>query len=334
MTIDHTSQAALARSTRPPKLLELATRHRVILAALFLLVFPLVMPFKALAIQILIYGLYALGFNLLFGYLGLLSFGHSALLGTGAYLCGIAFVHFGAPWYLALVVGLVAGILIAAVIGALAIRTRGIYFAMVTLALSQCVYYVFYQSVDWTGGENGLRGIDVGTIDLFGLTVDFIDPLTRYYVVAAFVIAAMALLSRILASPFGAVIEAVRENEARARASGYDVTMTRLVTFVLSGGFCGLAGALLALHLSIVPIETLNIETSGLVVMMCLLGGMGTFFGPFIGAAVFLGLENLVSLWTVYWQLVVGAIFIACVLFFPKGIWGTLLHWMERGGRP
>jgi branched-chain amino acid transport system permease protein len=333
MTIDHTSQAALARSTRPPKLLELATRHRVILAALFLLVFPLVMPFKALAIQILIYGLYALGFNLLFGYLGLLSFGHSALLGTGAYLCGIAFVHFGAPWYLALVVGLVAGILIAAVIGALAIRTRGIYFAMVTLALSQCVYYVFYQAVDWTGGENGLRGIDVGTIDLFGLTVDFIDPLTRYYVVAAFVIAAMALLSRILASPFGAVIEAVRENEARARASGYDVTMTRLVTFVLSGGFCGLAGALLALHLSIVPIETLNIETSGLVVMMCLLGGMGTFFGPFIGAAVFLGLENLVSLWTVYWQLVVGAIFIACVLFFPKGIWGTLLHWMERGGR-
>ncbi|MFC7398430.1 branched-chain amino acid ABC transporter permease [Chelatococcus sp. GCM10030263] len=333
MTIDHTSPAALARPGRPPKLLELAVRHRVLLAALFLLVFPLAVPFKALAIQILIYGLYALGFNLLFGYLGLLSFGHSALLGTGAYLCGIAFVHLGAPWYLALLVGVVAGMLIAAVIGALAIRTRGIYFAMVTLALSQCVYYVFYQSVDWTGGENGLRGIDVGTIDLFGLTVDFIDPLTRYYVVAAFVIAALAVLSRILASPFGAVIEAVRENEARARASGYDVTMTRLLTFVLSGGFCGLAGALLALHLSIVPIETLGIETSGLAVMMCLLGGMGTFFGPFVGAAVFLGLENLVSLWTVHWQLIVGAIFTACVLFFPKGIWGTLLHWMERGGR-
>jgi branched-chain amino acid transport system permease protein len=334
MTIHHTSQAALARPTRSPKLLELATRHRVLLAALFLLVFPLVVPFKALAVQILIYGLYALGFNLLFGYLGLLSFGHSALLGTGAYLCGIAFVHFGAPWYLALLVGVIAGIVVAAIIGALAIRTRGIYFAMVTLALSQCVYYVFYQAVDWTGGENGLRGIDVGTINLFGITLDFIDPLTRYYVVAAFVIAAMVLLSRILGSPFGAVIEAVRENEARARASGYDVTRTRLVTFILSGGFCGLAGALLALHLSIVPIETLNIETSGLVVMMCLLGGMGTFFGPFVGAAVFLGLENIVSLWTVHWQLIVGAIFMACVLFFPKGIWGTLLHWMERGGRP
>ena len=201
---------------------------------------------------------------------------------------------------------------------------------MVTLALSQCAYYLFYQSVGWTGGENGLRGIDVRTINLFGAKLDFMDPLTRYYVVAGFVIAAMFLLSRILASPFGAVIEAVRENEARARASGYDVTRVRLVTFVLSGGFCGLAGALLALHLSIVPIETLHYETSGLAVMMCLLGGMGTFFGPFVGAAVFLLLENLVSVWTVHWQLFVGAAFMVCVLFFPRGIWGSILHWLER----
>jgi branched-chain amino acid transport system permease protein len=118
----------------------------------------------------------------------------------------------------------------------------------------------------------------------------------------------------------------VRENEARARASGYDVTATRLITFVLSGAFCGLAGALQALHLSIVPIEIMHYETSGLAVMMSLLGGMGTFFGPFIGAAVFLLLENLVSLWTVHWQLIVGAVFMVCVLFFPKGIWGTILQ--------
>jgi branched-chain amino acid transport system permease protein len=283
------------------------------------------MPFSALAVNILIYGLYALGFNLLFGYLGLLSFGHAALLGTGAYLCGIAFVHFGAPWYLAVPIGMVSGALMAAIIGGLAIRTRGIYFAMVTMALAQCVYYLFYQSVGWTGGENGLRGINVRDINLFGLKLDFINPLTRYYVVAAFVILALFVLSRILASPFGAVIEAVRENEARARASGYDVTLTRLFTFILSGAFCGLAGALLALHLSIVPIEILSIETSGTVVMMSLLGGMGTFFGPFIGAAVFLMLENIVSLWTVHWQLIVGAVFIICVLYFPLGIWGTIL---------
>jgi len=330
MSLDQTSGALPASTLPRARLVAVARQHRVLLAALFLLVFPLLVPFKALAVMILIYGLYALGFNLLFGYLGLLSFGHSALFGTGAYLCGIAIVHFGAPWFVAIAVGTASGVLMALAIGALAIRTRGIYFAMVTLALSQCAYYLFYQSVGWTGGENGLRGIDVRTIGLFGAKLDFMDPLTRYYVVAGFVIAAMFLLSRILASPFGAVIEAVRENEARARASGYDVTRVRLVTFVLSGGFCGLAGALLALHLSIVPIETLHYETSGLAVMMCLLGGMGTFFGPFVGAAVFLLLENLVSVWTVHWQLFVGAAFMVCVLFFPRGIWGSILHWLER----
>ncbi len=319
------SQTLAQPRVEPAGWFEFARRHRAILASIFVLLFPLVMPFTALAVNILIYGLYALGFNLLFGYLGLLSFGHAALFGSGAYFCGIAIVHFGLPWYAAIAIGLLGGLAMAALIGGLAIRTRGIYFAMVTMALAQCVYYLFYQAVDWTGGENGLRGINVRIIDIFGLKFDFINPLTRYYVVAAFVIAAFFVLSRILASPFGAVIEAVRENEARARASGYNVTATRLLTFILSGGFCGLAGALAALHLSIVPIETLYYETSGMVVMMSLLGGMGTFFGPFVGAGVFLLLENLVSLWTVHWQLIVGAVFVICVLFFPAGIWGTIL---------
>jgi branched-chain amino acid transport system permease protein len=309
----------------PASWFELAKLHRASLASLVVLVFPLVMPFTALAANILIYGLFALGFNLVYGYLGLLSFGHAALFGTGAYFCGIAIVHLGLPWYAAIALGVVGGLLIAAVIGVLAIRTRGIYFAMVTMALSQCVYYLFYEAVDWTGGENGLRGINIHQISVFGLKLDFINPLTRYYVIAAFVIAAFFVLSRILASPFGAVIEAVRENEARARASGYDVTTTRLITFVLSGGFCGLAGALQALHLSIVPIEILHYDTSGIVVMIALLGGMGTFFGPMIGAAAFLMLENIVSTWTVHWQLIVGAVFMICVLFFPAGIWGTLI---------
>jgi branched-chain amino acid transport system permease protein len=314
----------------PVSWFQFATRHRASIASLAVLIFPLVMPFTALAVNILIYGLYALGFNLVYGYLGLLSFGHAALFGTGAYVCGIAIVHFGLPWYAAIALGIAGGLLMAAMIGVLAIRTRGIYFAMVTMALSQCVYYLFYQAVDWTGGENGLRGINVRDIDILGVRLDFINPLTRYYVVAAFVIAAFFVLSRILASPFGAAIEAVRENESRARASGYDVRLTRLMTFVLSGGFCGLAGALQALHLSIVPIEILYYDTSGIVVMIALLGGMGTFFGPMVGAAAFLLLENLVSVWTVHWQLFVGAIFMICVLFFPAGIWGTLI---SRGKR-
>ena len=318
------------RSTGLPGLIALAQRHRVLLAILFLAVFPFLVPNKALATQVLTYGLYALGFNLLFGYLGVLSFGHAALFGTGAYLCGMALVHLGAPWWLGILAGLVAGTVTAALIGLIALRMRGIYFAMVTLALAQCVYYLFYQATALTGGENGLRLPAVGRIGPESLALNFVDPLTRYYVAAAVVALSFVALSRILASPFGAVIEAVRENEARARACGYDVNLTRLLTFVLSGAFCGLAGALEALRIAIVPIELLNIETSGLAVMMCLLGGMGTFFGPFVGAAVFLMLENVVSLWTVHWQLVVGAVFVACVLFFPRGILGSLIAWGQR----
>jgi branched-chain amino acid transport system permease protein len=326
-----TGSMAAAKPLPSTGLAETLERHRVALAALFLAVFPLLAPFEALAVNILIHGLYALGFNLMFGYLGALSFGHAALFGGGAYLCGIAFVHLGAPWWASILAGIAGGAAIAAIIGALAVRTRGIYFSMVTLALAQCFYYLFYQATDWTGGENGLRGVDVKTVALGPIDLDFLDPRTRYYVVAACVVLALWLLSRILASPFGAVMEAVRENEARARACGYDTTRTRLLAFVLSGAFCGLAGALSALHLSIVPIESMAIETSGMAVIMCLLGGMGTFFGPFVGAAVFLLLESIVSVWTVHWQLVVGATFVLCVLFFPRGIWGSLLHW--AGGR-
>ncbi|HWW47345.1 MAG TPA: branched-chain amino acid ABC transporter permease [Xanthobacteraceae bacterium] len=312
-------------------LLAFSKRHRAILASIAVLVFPLIVPFTALGVNVLIYGLYALGFNLVFGYLGLLSFGHAALLGTGAYFCGIAIAHFSVPWFAAILLGIVGGVMMAAMIGSLAIRTRGIYFAMVTLALSQCAFYLFYQAESWTGGENGLRGINVREISVLGMKLDFINPLVRYYVIAAFVILGLFTLSRILSSPFGAAIEAVRENEARARASGYNVAVTRLITFILSGAFCGLAGALQALHLAIVPIEIMHIEMSGIAVMISLLGGMGTFFGPFIGAAIFLVLENVVSIWTVHWQLFVGAIFIVCVLFFPAGIWGTILNRM--GGR-
>lgn len=328
--MDVSTRAIASPARRGPYLLALAARHRAALAALFLLLFPLLMPFKAVAVEILIYGLFAAGFNLLYGYLGLLSFGHAALFGGGAYACGIAMVRFGAPWWAGIALGALGGGAVAAVIGALATRTRGIYFAMVTLALAQCLYYLAYQATGWTGGESGLRGVTFAGIALPGFRLNFVEPTTRYYVVAAFVIAALFVLSRILASPFGAAMEAIRENEARARACGYDVRAARLLAFTLSGAFCGLAGALQALHLGIVPIETLDYATSGIVVVMTLLGGMGTFFGPFVGAGVFVLLENLVALWTVHWQLVVGVVFIACVLFFPRGLWGTLLLVLSR----
>lgn len=305
-------------------------RHRVAAVILFLLVFPLLMPYQALAINILIFGLFAVGFNLLFGYTGLLSFGHAAFLGVGSYLTGIAMVHGSVPWLAAVAIGVAAAGLVGLLIGFLAIRTRGIYFSMVTLALAQIVYYVFYKAERWTGGENGLRGIQVPALEIGPLRFDFLNPVTKYYVILAFVAVALWFVSRLLASPFGAVIEAVRENEKRAAACGYDVARTKLLVFVISALLCGLAGALRALHLSVVPIESLHYLLSGQAVMMCLLGGMGTFFGPFVGAAVFLTLEDVMTTLTRHWMAVVGAVFMFFVLFFPAGIWGTLMKRLDR----
>lgn len=317
--------------TLPQKLYLLVVRHRVAAVLLFLLVFPLMMPYEALAVNILIFGLYAVGYNLLFGYTGMLSFGHAAFFGVGSYITGIAIVHFGLHWLAAIVAGVAASALVGLVIGYLAIRTRGIYFAMVTLALGQIVYYAFYKAERWTGGENGLRGITVAPFEVFGVTVDFLNPMTKYYLIFLFVAAALWFISRVLNSPFGAVIEAVRENEKRTAACGFDVARTRLLVFVLSATICGLAGTLRALHLSIVPIDSLHYLQSGHGVMMCLLGGMGTFFGPFVGAALFLYLEDVVTTMTKHWMAVVGVVFIIFVLFFPRGVWGSLMRWLQRG---
>jgi branched-chain amino acid transport system permease protein len=306
------------------------TRHRVAAVLVFLLFFPLIMPYEALAINILIFGLYAVGFNLLFGYTGMLSFGHAAFLGVGSYLCGIAIVSGGWPWWAAIAAGVAAAALVGVAMGYLAIRTRGIYFSMVTLALAQIVYYAFYKAERWTGGENGLRGIRVEAMHLFGYKLDFVNPLTKYYIIWVFVAGAMWFVSRLLNSPFGAVIEAIRENEKRTSACGYDVARAKLLIFVVSAAVCGLAGALRALHLSIVPIDSLHYLQSGQAVMMCLLGGMGTFFGPFVGAGLFLYLEDVATSVTSHWMAVVGIIFIIFVLFFPKGVWGSLLHWLQR----
>ncbi|PTM42972.1 branched-chain amino acid ABC transporter permease [Bosea sp. 124] len=300
---------------------------RVPLSILALCLLPWLLPSKALAVNVLVYGLLAVGYNLLFGYTGLLSFGHAAFFGAGAYVTGIAIGQFGLNWFVALLLGVAAGAALAFVIGLLSIRTRGIYFSMVTLALSQLVYYTALQASSWTGGENGLRGFTVGQLNIFGWTIDFLDPVKKYYVLMVFAAAALWLVSRVLNSPFGAVIEAIRENETRARACGYDVERTKLIAFTLSGLICALAGTLSALHLAIVPLDSLHYHTSGMIVMMTLLGGAGSFFGPFIGALAFLLMEDVISLWTTHWQIVVGTVFILFVLFLPKGIWGSALAW-------
>lgn len=304
--------------------------HRVLAATLFLMVFPWLMPYETLAINILIFGLFAMGFNLLFGYMGLLSFGHAAFLGMGSYITGISIVSYGMPWGAAILFGVLAAAFGGLVIGFLAIRTRGIYFSMVTLALGQIVYYGFYKAEKLTGGENGLRGVKVDAFNILGVKVDFLNPLIKYYIILFFVVIAIWLVSRILKSPLGAVMEAVRENEKRVLACGYNVANSKLLVFILSAAICGLAGSLRALHLSIVPIDSLHYLQSGQAVMMSILGGMGTFFGPFVGAAVMLYLEDVITSYTKHWMAVVGLIFMFFVLFFPKGIWGSILDHLSR----
>jgi branched-chain amino acid transport system permease protein len=308
----------------------LLARYPAASAIAVLAALPLVLPFYSLAINILLFGLFAAGYNLTFGYTGKLSFGHAAFFGGGAYGCGVLISTYSIGWPLALLFGVVLAGFIAFVIGLLAMRTRGIYFAMVTLALAQCVYFLFFHATSITGGDNGLRGVNVNQVSLAGLKLDLLNPLVKYYFLLAFVAPTVWLIARILRSPFGAVLEALRENENRARACGVNVERTRLLSLVVSGMICGLAGALSAINLSTVSIDSMSYHASGQVMMLTLLGGMGTFFGPFIGAGMFLGIEHVVTGYTERWQLIVGVIFIILVLFFPKGVWGTFLAWYKK----
>ncbi|HXA98037.1 MAG TPA: branched-chain amino acid ABC transporter permease [Candidatus Dormibacteraeota bacterium] len=299
--------------------------HPVLAFWVFFAFFPFLVPNRSLATQVLIFGLFALGFNLLYGYTGLLSFGHAAYYGLGAYGTGIALakLHVGSLW-----AGLGAGLLLSAaggaVIGFFCLRRRGIYFAMLTLAFAQLLYFTGFHLADWTGGDDGLRGIPQLTLGLGPWKYSIETTLGFYYFSYVLVGLAVAMLKRILDSPFGAVLQAIRENGSRAVACGYDVNRVKHLSFVFSACFAGLAGALDALRLTVVPIESLYWTTSGQVVMMTLLGGAGTFFGPFVGAATYLILEERLSLFTESWPIVIGAIFSAFVLFLPKGIWGTL----------
>lgn len=296
------------------------------------LVFPFLVPYQALATQVLIYGLYALGFNLLYGYTGLLSFGHAAYFGLGAYGTGVALAKLKvASLWGGLAIGLLTAGAGAAIVGFLCLRRRGIYFALLTLAFAQLLYFIGFHLADVTGGDDGLRGIPSLPLRLPGLTISLDSPLALYYFCLALVGLALAGLKRILESPFGAVLQAIRENTDRAAACGYDVNRIKHLSFVFSGLFAGLAGALSAVYLRIVPIESLYWTTSGQAVIMTLLGGAGTFFGPFVGAAVFLVLEDILSVFTESWPLIIGAIFMGFVLFLPKGIWGTLVERLLLG---
>ena len=300
--------------------------HPVASFAVFFAIFPFLVPYQSLATQVLIFGLFAMGFNLLYGYTGLLSFGHAAYYGLGAYGAGLALAKLkvGSLW-MALGMGMGVAVVGGLCIGFFCLRRRGIYFAMLTLAFAQMLYFIAFHASDLTGGDDGLRGIPVHEIWTPAGALSVKSPLAFYFFAYVLVVLAVAGLKRILDSPFGAVLQAIRENGDRAVACGYDINRIKLLSFAFSALFTGLAGGLDALRLTVVPVDALYWTTSGQVVIMTLLGGAGTFFGPFVGAATFLILADRLSLIIEAWPIVIGVIFMAFVLFLPKGIWGTLL---------
>ncbi|MFY3744582.1 branched-chain amino acid ABC transporter permease [Anaeromyxobacter sp. Red801] len=301
-----------------------------------LLALGLAAPFvvyPVFAMNVLCLALFASAFNLLLGYTGLLSFGHAAFLGASAYATGWALRSWGLPPELAVLLGTALAAALGLVFGALAIRRSGIYFAMITLGFAQLVYFLVVQ-LPWTGGEDGLQGIPRGrALGLFPLD----DPRTAYWFVYAAFLGGFWLLHRAIHSPFGHVLRAIRENEPRAVSLGYDVARYKLLAFVLSAGVSGLAGGLKALVLQFASLSDVHWHRSGEVVLMTLLGGMGTVLGPSVGALLVVALENYLADTGSWVTVITGAVFVACVVAFRRGIVGEVRALVRRsftGGKP
>ena len=274
--------------------------------------------------EIMIFGLFALGFNLLLGHTGILSFGHAAYFGLGCYGCGMAIRYFGVSVWAGLFVSLILGTTLAAVIGALAIKKRGVYFAMISMAVAQMFYFLALSPLKkWTGGEDGLKFIPPLSLKI-PFSVDLQSPIPLYYFIYFVVGISILIIWRILNSPFGRLLQAIRENETRTIASGYNVTMAKFFSLVFSGLFSSLAGGLFFVYLGYGPLQTLFWLTSGTILLMTILGGMHTFIGPVVGVGVFLYAQNKLSWIMERWELVVGILFMTLILIFPEGIVGTI----------
>src|SRR2546422_5515980 len=281
---------------------------------------PLVGFYPVFLMKALCFALFACAFNLLIGFGGLLSFGHAMFLGTAGYVCAHAAKEWGWPPEAAIVLGTGASTLLGVVAGALAIRRQGIYFAMITLALAQMLFF-FYLQTPFTHGEDGIQSVPRGV--LFGV-LDLRHALVMYYVVLAIFLGGFLLIYRVVHSPFGQVLKAIRENESRAISLGYDVDRYKLLAFVLSAALAGLAGATKAIVFQLASLTDVHWTMSGEVVLMTLLGGMGTIFGPVVGAFVIIGLENYLAGFGEWVTVITGAIFVVCVLAFRRGIVGEL----------
>ena len=297
-----------------------------------LFVLGLVAPFvvyPTFLMKILCFGLFASAFNLLLGFAGLLSFGHAAFLGGAGYVCGLMVRDVGVSPELGLLAGTVAAGVLGWIFGVLAIRRTGIYFAMITLALAQMLFFLCLQ-VKATGGEDGLQGVPRG--HLFGV-IDLNDNLAMYYLVYAVFCGGFFIIHRTINSPFGQILKAIRENEPRAISLGYDVARFKLMAFVISAALGGLAGATKTLVFQLASLTDVHWHTSGEVVLMTLVGGLGTILGPLVGAATIVALQTQLADSVGSWVTVImGGIFVLCVLLFRRGIVGEVQALIQRAG--
>ncbi len=295
-----------------------------------LLLAPFIGLYPVFMMKALCYAIFACAFNLLLGFTGLLSFGHAAFLGAAAYATGWLVRSAGLPPELGVLAGMAFAALLGLGVGLIAIRRQGIYFAMITLAMAQMVYFLWLQA-PFTGGEDGLQGVPRGK--LFGV-LSLASDVTLYYVIAAVFVAVFLLIMRIVHSPFGQVLKAIRENEPRAISLGYDVDRYKLLAFVLSAALAGLGGALKTLVLGFATLSDAHWSLSGEVILMSLLGGLGTFAGPVIGAFTIIGLQDyLADRAGSYVTVIIGVIFVVCVVAFRRGFVGELLAWLKRRRR-
>jgi len=297
------------------------------------LVFPFVFPFTDLASEMLIFGLLAVAFNLMLGYTGLLSFGHAALFGSGAYTMGILLVRFKVNIFLGMLAGAGMAAAIALIIGWISIRSHGIYFAMLTLAFNEVLYFTLTQLRDLTGGEDGLRGIYRPDIAVGPASLSIQEPMRFYFFVLFVFVLSLLAMRRITGSPPGSVFKAIRENENRAESVGYKCRDYKIVAFVFSGFFAGLAGALFCIHIKYVSLSFCHWSLSGEVIIMSLLGGIGSLYGPIIGAALVTLMQDILAGMWERWLLLLGIIFIVFVMFFQGGVWSGiegLASWLSR----
>ena len=276
--------------------------------------------------KVLCYALFACAFNLLLGSCGLLSFGHAAYFGTAAYVAGHAAKVWGLPFEACLALGVMASALLGAIFGYISIRRQGIYFAMITLALAQMVYFLALQ-LPFTGAEDGLTAIPRGkALGLFELD----NPLVLYFSTLCIFVGALTLIHRITHSTFGQILRAIRDNEPRAISLGFEANRYKLQAFVLSAALVGLAGANKAIAFKLATLTDVHWSTSGSVILMTLLGGLGTLLGPFVGALMVVTLENYLADSGLPINAVIGGIFILCILLFRRGIVGEAQAWLER----